>query len=112
MPKILQITKEYIDRYKPGKMIPYCQLSADFESKASCKGEIPLLFCHVDVIGARKPRKFAIKPPPPPLTSSEYYIIWCTLFYYLTLPCINLEMKRKKYAKVNNIVACMHAVVV
>ena len=62
----MQITKRYIDRYKPGKMIPYCSLSADFDRKG---GEIPLLYCSMGVIGARKPRRIAIKPPPPPSPS-------------------------------------------
>ena len=65
----MQITKQYVDHYKPGKMIPYCPLSADFDRNACCKGEIPLLSCLVDVIGARKPRRIAIKPPPPPSPS-------------------------------------------
>ena len=68
----MQITKRCIDCYKPGKMIPCCSLSADFDHRG---GEIPLLNCSVGVIGARKPRRIVIKPspslPPPPIISSE-----------------------------------------
>ena len=88
----MQITKKYVDGYTPGKMIPYCQLSADFDRNICSKGGIPLLSCLVDVIGARKPRRIAIKPPPPPsppppaiTSSSEFSITVCSTMCYILI---------------------------
>ena len=55
--------KRHVDKFEPGKMIPKCQLSADF-IKPIGDEKIPMLLHHVNLIGAKEPHNtFVIKPP-------------------------------------------------
>ena len=60
---MIQIIKKHVDNYYPPKIIPRCQLSADF-MPGTGQRDIPMLQYQVNLIGAKKPHnKFVIKPP-------------------------------------------------
>ena len=57
------MTKSNVDKYKPHKMIPHCELSADFKS-ASFETTVTPLCYQVKLLGAKEPyNMFTIKPP-------------------------------------------------
>ena len=59
----IQIIKKHVDNYSPPKIIPRCQLSADFMSGTGQR-DIPMLQYQVNLIGAKEPHNmFVIKPP-------------------------------------------------
>ena len=61
------MTKKHVDNYKPGKRIPSCQLSADFESHSAEIKVVPFLY-QVKLLGAKEPHNmftFNIIPAPP-----------------------------------------------
>ena len=49
----LQVIKRNVDSFEPGKMIPNCQLSAEFSSSAGQK--VPSLKHRVKLLGAKDP---------------------------------------------------------
>ena len=58
----LQVIKRNVDSFEPGKMIPNCQLSAEFSSSAGQK--VPSLKHRVKLLGAKDPfDTFLIKSP-------------------------------------------------
>ena len=58
------MTKKHVDSYKPGKRIPRCQLSADFENESAEIKLVPFRY-QVKLLGAGKSHNmFTIKPPP------------------------------------------------
>ena len=60
---MIQITKKHVDNYNPSKIIPKCQLSADF-MPGTGQRDIPMLQYRVKLIGAKEPHNmFVIKPP-------------------------------------------------
>ena len=66
-----QIVKKHVDSYNPPKIIPKCQLSADFMS-GTAQRDIPMFKYPVKLIGAKEPHNmFVIKPP----VSGEEWII-------------------------------------
>ena len=59
----LQVTKANVDKYKPHKMIPHCELSAEFESPTAETRVTPLRY-RIKLLGAKEPyNMFTIKPP-------------------------------------------------
>ena len=73
----IQVKKEEVDCFRPGREIPHCHLKAKFTGDLA---NIPDLECHVNVLGAREPHnKFVIDispmpgaadPSPPPVVLS------------------------------------------
>ena len=60
----VQVKKEEVDCFRPGREIPHCHLKAKFTGDLA---NIPDLECHVDVLGAREPHnKFVIDISPMP----------------------------------------------
>ena len=74
----MQVLKEEVDCFRPGKRVPHCHLKAKFTGDLA---NIPDLECHVDVLGAREPHnEFTIDispmlgvsdPLPPPVVQSS-----------------------------------------
>ena len=68
--------KKKVDSFEPGKMIPSCQLSAEFLSSSR---KVPSLRHHVKLLGAKEPYdSFLIKPPTATLTSMAEGTYMCT----------------------------------
>ena len=73
----VQVKKEEVDCFRPGRAIPHCHLKAKFTGDLA---NIPDLECHVDVLGAREPHNVftidispmlgASDPSPPPTVPS------------------------------------------
>ena len=63
----IKVMKKKVDSFEPGKMIPSCQLSAEFLSSLR---KVPSLKHHIKLLGAKEPYdSFLIKPPIATLTS-------------------------------------------
>ena len=63
------MTKSNVDKYKPRKMIPHCELSAEFESPTA-ETRVTRLLYQVKLLGAKEPYNMVtIKPPPIPTMS-------------------------------------------
>ena len=59
----IQVTKASVDNYKPRKLIPHCELSAEFESDIAEPRVTPLRY-QLKLLGAKEPyNMFTIKPP-------------------------------------------------
>ena len=66
------MTKSNVDKYKPHKMIPHCELSAEFESPTAETRVTPLRY-QIKLLGAKEPyNMFTIKPPLPGMGNVTY----------------------------------------
>ena len=68
---MIQIVKKHVDSYYPPKIIPKCQLSADFMSGTGQR-DIPMFQYQVKLIGAKEPQNMLVIKPP---VSGEEWII-------------------------------------
>ena len=68
---VLQVTKDEVDSYLPGKRIPHCELAAYFVGES-----VTRLVYQLVLLGAKPPRnKFTLSYMPPTGSSLKYQIL-------------------------------------